>query len=165
MARRKMQRTLVLATALALTLGVLRFGMWGSTRSPRRVHPRIDARVRQPGQTGWVGNWLVRDSKNPLQPGVEVEFWRSSITDDDVRYLRDHIREAGPVVSVRLSGTHAADSQLAEIEGVPEIHALSLVATRVSDEGMRHVGRLPNLQSLWLTSTKVGNPGLNTYPA
>ena len=161
MARRKLQWTLVLASAVALTLTVLWLGTRDSAHTPRREHPRIDARVRRSGQTGWVGNWLVRDSNNPLQPGVEVEFWQSSITDDDVRYLRDHIQEAGPVVSLKLSGTYATDSQLAQIAEVPEIHTLSLVATEVSDEGMRHVGRLPNLEALWLTATKVGDAGMD----
>jgi Leucine-rich repeat (LRR) protein len=74
-----------------------------------------------------------------------------------VREVRDDGR---PLVKVDLSGTDAANADLAVLRQLDALDSLSLRRTRLTDAGMTHLAATGKLRSLDLDETRVSDIGL-----
>src|SRR5262249_10317164 len=78
-----------------------------------------------------------------------------------VRQLsRLSVRPAGPAVRLNLSGTAAADEQLALLSALPQLEELSLAGTKVTDAGLVRLQDLRKLKALHLADTATSDEGL-----
>ncbi len=66
----------------------------------------------------------------------------------------------GPIVSVSLAGTRAADADLARLKSFPKLRQLDLSATQITDAGLVHLKKLNNLEMLTLARTRVTDAGV-----
>jgi hypothetical protein len=88
---------------------------------------------------------------------AEIDFSRSSITDDDLFQLRPHLLELDTVREFALSGTAITDRGLAFLPSLPQLKVLWLNETRISDAGLVTLAKFPQLQSVLVNQTAVSD--------
>lgn len=86
--------------------------------------------------------------------GVELSFYQTGVTDDDLAYLKD----IKSVHTVHMSHQFS-DSGMAHLKGLSDLRVLSVEGAEVTDAGMQHLAGL-NLDEIAVNVPKLTDAGL-----
>jgi serine/threonine protein kinase len=103
-----------------------------------------------------LGGKSRQDFSIPDRPLLEVHLLRSSVQDDDLRWLagQTHLQV------LILGDTRISDAGLAHLQGLTNLQRLDLGTTDITDAGLVHLKGLTRLTRLELYRTTIGDAGL-----